>query len=99
MTEPSRREWTCPMHPEIVRDQPGSCPICGMALEPRTPQATEEENAELADMRRRLWVSLGLTVPLLVFAMGKHVPGLHLVGLASGRMPIGTVRSRSGRMP
>jgi Cu+-exporting ATPase len=45
--------YTCPMHPEIVRDAPGSCPICGMALEPRTVVADEEESAELVDMRRR----------------------------------------------
>jgi YHS domain-containing protein len=56
-------EWTCPMHPEIVRNAAGSCPICGMALEPRTVSATEGENPELTDMRRRLWVSAGLTVP------------------------------------
>jgi Cu+-exporting ATPase len=65
----TKTEYTCPMHPEIVRDQPGSCPICGMALEPRTVTATEEDNPELRDMSRRFWVSLVLTVPLLVIAM------------------------------
>ena len=45
-------EYTCPMHPEIVRDEPGSCPICGMALEPRAVNLTEEENPELKDMTR-----------------------------------------------
>ena len=63
-------EYTCPMHPEIVRDGPGSCPICGMALEPRTIVAEEGENAELVDMRRRFWISAVLSVPMLVSAMG-----------------------------
>jgi len=53
-------EYTCPMHPQIVRSEPGSCPICGMALEPRTVTAAEEENPELLDMTRRFWVSLAL---------------------------------------
>lgn len=62
-------EYTCPMHPEIVRSDPGSCPICGMALEPRTVTTTQEDNPELRDMTRRFWVSVGLTVPLLLIAM------------------------------
>jgi Cu+-exporting ATPase len=62
-------EYTCPMHPEIVRSGPGSCPICGMALEPRGVTVEEEENAELKDMTRRFWVSLILTVPVLISAM------------------------------
>ena len=57
------------MHPEIVRPGPGSCPICGMALEPRTVTAAAEENPELRDMTRRFWVSLALTAPLLAIAM------------------------------
>lgn len=65
-----KREWTCPMHPEIVRDAPGSCPICGMALEPRAVTAAKEENPELRDMTRRFWVSVALTVPILLLAMG-----------------------------
>jgi Cu+-exporting ATPase len=64
-----RTEYTCPMHPEVVRDTPGHCPICGMALEPRTVSAQEEENPELRDMTRRLWVSGVLTTPLLLVAM------------------------------
>ena len=67
-------EYTCPMHPEIVRDKPGSCPICGMALEPRTI-SLEGENAELKDMTRRFWVSLVLTLPVLVLAMSEMIPG------------------------
>jgi Cu+-exporting ATPase len=58
------------MHPEIVRNQPGSCPICGMALEPRTVTAVEQENPELRDMTRRFWVSVVLTLPLVSIAMG-----------------------------
>jgi P-type Cu+ transporter len=61
-------EYTCPMHPEIVRSGPGSCPICGMALEPRTPIAGEE-NAELKDMTRRFWIGAALTAPVLLLAM------------------------------
>ncbi|HSY66565.1 MAG TPA: copper-translocating P-type ATPase [Terriglobales bacterium] len=57
------------MHPEIVRPSPGACPICGMALEPRTVTAIEEDNPELRDMTRRFWVSFALTVPLLLLAM------------------------------
>jgi P-type Cu+ transporter len=66
----TRTEWTCPMHSEIVRSGPGSCPICGMALEPRTVTLAEEENPELREMTRRFWVSVILTAPLLVIAMG-----------------------------
>ena len=72
----TKTEWTCPMHPEIVRDAPGSCPICGMALEPRTI-TLEEDNPELTDMTRRFWVSTALTVPLVIFAMLRHVPAAH----------------------
>jgi P-type Cu+ transporter len=67
---PQGAPWTCPMHPEIVRDGPGSCPICGMALEPKTVALHEPENPELTDMRRRFWVSVALTAPILVLAMG-----------------------------
>jgi Cu+-exporting ATPase len=67
-------EYTCPMHPEIVRPGPGQCPICGMALEPRTVTAQEEENPELRDMTRRFWISLALSAPLLVIAMGDMLP-------------------------
>jgi Cu+-exporting ATPase len=61
----SKVQWTCPMHPEIVTDRPGSCPICGMALEPLTVSLEDEENPELRDMRRRFWISLTLTAPLI----------------------------------
>src|SRR5204862_3838917 len=66
-------QWTCPMHPEIIRDAPGACPICGMALEPMTPTAGEApENPELRHMTHRLWVAAVLSVPLLTIAMGGH---------------------------
>ncbi|HKS76694.1 MAG TPA: copper-translocating P-type ATPase, partial [Terriglobales bacterium] len=71
-----RVEYTCPMHPQIVRPGPGACPICGMALEPRTVTAVEEENPELRDMTRRFWVSLALTAPLLAIAMADMLPGM-----------------------
>ena len=73
------RIWTCPMHPEIRRDAPGSCPICGMALEPAEPGADEGPNPELVDFTRRLWVSGILAVPLLLLSMGGEMVGLHLV--------------------
>ena len=78
-----RVEWTCPMHPEIVRSEPGSCPICGMALEPRTISVMAEENPELTDMRRRFWVSVVLTAPLVLVAMGHLIPGRPLEALLS----------------
>jgi hypothetical protein len=66
--------YTCPMHPQIVRDAPGSCPISGMALEPRTATAGEEENPELRQMTRRFWVGVALTIPLLLLAMSTMLP-------------------------
>jgi len=71
--------WTCPMHPEIRRPGPGSCPICGMALEPAAPSADDGPNPELVDFTRRLWVSAVLAVPLLLISMGGEMAGLHLV--------------------
>jgi Cu+-exporting ATPase len=62
--------WTCPMHPQIVRNEPGTCPICGMALERMTPEAGDAANPELADMTRRFWIAGALSVPLLAMAMG-----------------------------
>ncbi len=73
-------EWTCPMHPQIVRDRPGSCPICGMALEPRTISLTEEKNPELIDMERRLRVAIPLTAVLVLVAMGHLIPGWPIHG-------------------
>jgi len=73
---PGAGSWTCPMHPEIVRDGPGACPICGMALEPRVASAEEADNPELTDMTRRFWVSLVLTIPLFALAMGGMLTAL-----------------------
>ena len=70
--------WTCPMHPEIRRDAPGSCPICGMALEPLTVTADSGPSPELADMTRRFWIGLVLALPVFALEMGGHlIPALH----------------------
>jgi len=69
--------WTCPMHPEIQRPGPGSCPICGMALEPVMPAAADGPSEEYRDMRRRFWVGLVFALPVLALEMGGHVTGLH----------------------
>ncbi|MGH8501791.1 MAG: copper-transporting P-type ATPase [Gammaproteobacteria bacterium] len=66
------------MHPGIVRDEPGSCPVCGMALEPRTITLNEAPNPELVGMTRRFWISLVLTTPVFLLAMGEMMPGVHL---------------------
>ncbi len=71
--------YICPMHPEVVQSQPGACPICGMALEAHTI-APEPENAELAAMSRRFWISLGLTIPVLVLGMAPGVVRLSAQG-------------------
>ena len=63
------------MHPEIIQDEPGDCPVCGMALEPVVVTEDEEDNSELIDMTRRFWVSLVFTVPVFVIAMGDLLPG------------------------
>ncbi len=76
-------EYTCPMHPQIVRPGPGSCPICGMALEPRTVTATEE-NPELRDMTRRFWASVALTAPILAFMVSEMLPGKPLQSWLGG---------------
>ena len=69
--------WTCPMHPQVRRDGPGACPICGMALEPLAPTAEEGENHELTDMTRRFWISALLTAPLLWSMLGELVPTIN----------------------
>ncbi|MHB1206362.1 MAG: heavy metal translocating P-type ATPase [Rhodospirillaceae bacterium] len=69
--------YTCPMHPEIRQAGPGSCPICGMALEPVEIEAGETENPELKDMTRRFWIGLALALPVFVLEMGSHLFGLH----------------------
>lgn len=80
--------YTCPMHPKVVRDGPGACPICGMALEPRTISLEEPENPELIDMTRRFWMSLALTAPILLMAMGEMIAGKGAMTLLSGRLAV-----------
>jgi Cu+-exporting ATPase len=73
-TVPAGTTWTCPMHPEVVQDHPGSCPKCGMALEPSVATAEEGPNPELVDMSRRFWVGLALSVPVFLVAMADMLP-------------------------
>ena len=73
--------WTCPMHPQIRRDGPGACPICGMALEPLEPSLEEGQNPELVDMTRRFWVGAVLSAPLFLLAMGSEIFGWKLVAM------------------
>lgn len=80
----SRAEYVCPMHPEVVRIGPGECPICGMALEPRTVAGGEEESPELREMTRRLVACSLLTVPLVALVMGHHVGGSGIAGRILG---------------
>jgi P-type Cu+ transporter len=68
--------YTCPMHPQIRQIGPGHCPICGMALEPESPAVQTGPNPELADMVRRFWIGLALTLPVVILAMAPHLPGL-----------------------
>ncbi len=74
---PSGTTYTCPMHPEIRQQGPGACPICGMALEPEIVSADSAPNPELADMTRRFWIGLALTLPVFALEMGGHLTGLH----------------------
>ena len=71
--------YTCPMHPQVRQPGPGNCPICGMALEPETPEVATGPSPELADMTRRFWIGLILSVPVLVLEMGGHLTNLHMV--------------------
>jgi len=75
VTAPEGTTYTCPMHPEIVRDAPGACPICGMALEPRTISLDDAPNPELADMTRRFWIATVLAAPVVATAMWGMVSG------------------------
>ena len=71
--------YTCPMHPEIRQSGPGHCPICGMALEPEVASAESGPNPELADMTRRFWIGLALSLPVVVLEMGGHLFNLHML--------------------
>src|SRR5690606_13593005 len=72
---PAGTIYTCPMHPQIRQDHPGSCPICGMALEPLMPSLEDDENPELKDFTRRFWWTLPLTAIVTVLAMFGHAAG------------------------
>ncbi len=72
-------EYTCPMHPEIVQIGPGSCPICGMALEPRVMTLDDAPDPEYIDMKRRFWISAVLTIPVFALAMAEMLPNFHEV--------------------
>jgi Cu+-exporting ATPase len=74
------------MHPQIVRAEPGSCPICGMTLEPMTPAAGDTENPALHDMTRRFWVGVALSIPLLAIAIAQHFDKAALDALISPRL-------------
>jgi Cu+-exporting ATPase len=71
--------YTCPMHPEIRQTGPGNCPICGMALEPVVASADSGPNPELADMTRRFWIALALSLPVVALEMGGHLFNLHML--------------------
>lgn len=73
--------YTCPMHPEVRQVGPGSCPICGMALEPETVSLDDKPDPELIDMTRRFWIGLALTLPVFVIDMAAHLGGIHLLPL------------------
>ncbi|WP_141701790.1 YHS domain-containing protein, partial [Methyloceanibacter marginalis] len=75
--------YTCPMHPEIVQEGPGPCPICGMALEPMGALAPEAPNEELIDFTRRLWVAVPLSLLIVALDMGAHVFGIDLLPFLS----------------
>ncbi len=70
---PEGASFTCPMHPEIVRDGPGACPLCGMALEPRTVSLLDAPNPELVDMTRRFWIAAALAAPVFTLTMADMV--------------------------
>ncbi len=82
--------YTCPMHPEVQAEGPGSCPSCGMALEPVAPSlADDDQNPELAYMQRRFWISAALTLPLFAVAMAEMLPGGSPLGRVSPRLLTG----------
>jgi P-type Cu+ transporter len=84
-SQPTARDYTCPMHPEIIRPDPGACPICGMALEPRTAAVEDETNPELVSMTRRFWLSVVLAIPVVALGMSDLITGRPLQALLSMR--------------
>ena len=85
-SKPRGTIYTCPMHPQIRRDGPGNCPICGMALEPLEVTAEAGPNLELIDMSRRFWIGLALALPVVALEMGGHIPARGLHDLNSPRL-------------
>jgi Cu+-exporting ATPase len=81
---PKGTNFTCPMHPDVRQEGPGSCPICGMALEPEMPTADAGPNVELIDMTRRLWIGVALALPVIALDMGGHLSGWHPLSPAMG---------------
>jgi P-type Cu+ transporter len=84
---PEGATYVCPMDPEIVRSAPGTCPLCGMALEPRTASLTDGPSPELADMRRRFWISAPLSAVLLFAGMIEAVPGSPIGAIVGRALP------------
>ncbi len=82
--EKTKADYTCPMHPQIIRDEPGNCPICGMTLEPMAVTLSEA-NPELDSMTRRLWFGIGLTIPLLAVMVSDGLPSHPIQHLLPGR--------------
>ena len=80
--------YTCPMHPQIHQDGPGHCPICGMTLEPVAAPSEAAPNHELADMTRRFWIALVLTLPVFILEMGSHIPGLGMDAMVAPKVSI-----------
>jgi Cu+-exporting ATPase len=88
--QPPGTIYTCPMHPQIRQEGPGSCPLCGMALEPLEVTAEAGPNVELLDMTRRFWIGAALSAPVVVLEMGGHIPALGLHDLIPMRLSIWT---------
>jgi len=80
--------YTCPMHPQVRSTAPESCPLCGMGLEAETVSLEDDDQSELHDMQRRFWVAAVLSIPILILAMGKHVPGVDMEALVPHRIGI-----------
>ncbi|HYP11482.1 MAG TPA: heavy metal translocating P-type ATPase, partial [Xanthobacteraceae bacterium] len=85
---PAGTIYTCPMHPQIRQPGPGSCPICGMALEPVTTGEDTGPSPELLDMTRRFWIGTALAVPVVILEMGAHLPGLNFHHFVSPQLAI-----------